>query len=437
MAAPDSSQIATMTRSINAAATPLLISTLVLSAGCSSQPKPTEPAPVSTRLPDYSRPLSPGQSALRLLTDVSAMPDFGNAFRDRDPALMLSLERSIAWFDKPSSKTHFPIGDVTHDRARASVTALLDLFDHAGSEQAFVGELLRMFDVYQSVGYDGNGVVLFTGYYAPVVEASLVRTSRFRVPLYTRPDDLARDDKTGTPLGRRTANGGIVPYYSRREIEESQMFRGNELVWLENELDAYIIHVNGSAKLRLPDGSPMYVGYAGKTDRPYASLGQAMIRAGLVDASGVSLTSIERTFERNPQAVIDLMYENESYVFFMRYPADNWPAGSLGFPVTPERSLATDKSVYPRAGVVLVDTQSVTFRGGSKRFLQFMLDQDTGGAIQAPGRADIFMGVGPGAEILAGSQKAEGKLYYLFLKEQFVQQWLETAGNSRMLSARR
>ena len=91
--------------------------------------------------------------------------------------------------------------------------------------------------------------------------------------------------------------------------------------------------------------------------------------------------------------------------------------------VTPETSLATDKKIYPRGGVLLVDTQAVTFSSGNRPFLRFMLDQDTGGAIEAPGRADIYMGVGPGAEILAGGQYAEGRLYYFFLKPQFIDRY--------------
>jgi membrane-bound lytic murein transglycosylase A len=111
-----------------------------------------------------------------------------------------------------------------------------------------------------------------------------------------------------------------------------------------------------------------------------------------------------------------MMNRNESYVFFMEYPGDKWPSGSLGVRVTPRASLATDKAIYPRGGVVLVDTKAVTLTRGKSDFLRFLLDQDTGGAIRAPGRADIFMGIGRDAEVLAGGQYAEGKLYYFFLK---------------------
>lgn len=285
-------------------------------------------------------------------------------------------------------------------------------------------EMHRQFDVYQSVGYNGEGIVLYTGYFSPVLNAARERGGEFQYPLYSRPEDLVTDPKSGRPMGRKTAAGDVVPYYTRAEIESQKLLQGQELVWLPDALSAYIIHVNGSAKLRMRDGSAMFIGYAGKTDRPYASLGQQVIKAGLADRNKMSLSELRKIFNREPQTVTEMMNVNESYVFFREYPEGNWPAGSLGFPVAGERSLATDKSVYPRGGLVLVDTDTISMTGQKKRFLQFMLDQDTGGAIKAPGRGDIFMGVGPTAEIVAGGQYAEGYLYYIFVKPEYIDMYL-------------
>ena len=115
--------------------------------------------------------------------------------------------------------------------------------------------------------------------------------------------------------------------------------------------------------------------------------------------------------------VEELIDRNENFVFFKDYDGSNWPAGSLGVKVTPKRSLATDKNVYPLGALCLVDTQGVSVSGNQVPFRRFMLDQDTGGAIKAPGRADIYMGEGNDAETLAGGQYAEGRLYYIFLKQ--------------------
>lgn len=371
--------------------------------------------------PDYARPLDPNARALRLVP-ASDHPDLGSAWRNRDAGLSESIEQSLLWFSKPSSRTRYPYrvdrgpgsASISHDQARASVEAFREVLMSSGSEAEFLAEIRRRFDVYESVGWDGSGTVLFTGYFAPEFEASPVRTAAFASPIYRRPPSLVVADD-GTPLGRRDASGAMVPWPPRGELERNGMLDGLELYWMRTPLDAYIVQVNGSAKLRMPDGSIRHIGYAGKTDRPYFGLGKAMVEAGLVEPNRLSLAAIRRTYRENPGEVERLMDRNESFVFFADYDGKTWPAGSLGVRVTPKASIATDKKVYPPGCVAFVDTLGVGGSGQSS-FRRFMMDQDTGGAIQAPGRCDLFMGIGPGAETLAGGQYAEGKLYYLFLK---------------------
>jgi len=395
----------------------ILLGSLTLIACRSSEKAEAPPGPEGPTLADYGRPLPEGQSALRMVRDPARMPDLAAAWRaaQSDARLLRAIEKSIAWFDKPSTTAHFPMVGVTHEQARASLRAAADLFETARSQSEFVERFTDLFDVYESVGWNGEGIVLYTGYYSPVFDASRTRTARFTAPLYTRPADLETDPTTGRPLGRRTPTGQLVPYYTREQIDGTGMFAGSELVWVESPLDAYVIHVNGSAKLRMTDGSPMYVGYAGKTDRPYASLGRELIERGLIEEGGASLAAIRRAHERDPEAVRDAMNVNESYVFFRAYDQDAWPSGSLGF------------KVNPRAGLVLVDTDSATIARGPQPFVQFMLDQDTGGAIRAPGRADLYMGEGPTAGLRAGYQYAEGRLYYFFLKPRHVDSWSSPA----------
>lgn len=432
------------TRTLAQALALAFLASLLTLTGCYKQKvEPTVLAPG----PDYARQLGPGENALRLVTSPARMPDLHRAFATRDQFQLDAMSNSLVWFQAPSSKTYFPFpvggnaaqSEITHDQAKASVVAMRELFETAPDASSFAGEAQRIFNVYESVGYNNEGIVLYTGYYAPVFKASRTKTAQYKFPLYKRPADLATDPKTGQPLGRTLADGTTAPYATRREIEQSNMFAGNELVWLEDSLAAYIIHVNGSARLRMSDGTTLYIGYAGKTDRPYASLGKALVKRGVLPANTVTMASIKAAYRSNPAAVEDAMYENQSYVFFQEYSEDRWPSGSLGVKVTQESSLATDKKIYPRGGVVLVDTQAVTLTSGKQDFLRFMCDQDTGGAIQAPGRADIYMGEGPTAEILAGGQYAEGRLFYFFLKPEFVAQysgsgtgagaWTAAAGN--------
>ena len=390
----------------------LLVASLA-AIGCQQQQVET---PATTHGTKYARPLPAGQSPLRRVIDPQRITAIDRAWEDKDLFLRDAADESIAWFDKPSTLQWFPCCDIDHDQARASVVAFRDLCETSPNVEAFRGDLLRRFDVYESIGCDDDGTVLFTAYCSPTFRASRTRHTGFESPLYGRPADLITHPKSGEPLGRRRADGGIDPWPSRGEIERTGMLDGTEVVWLENPLDAYIVHINGSAKLLMDDGSTMYLGYAGKTDRPYASLGKTLTDRGLISEGEASLQKIRRLWRTHPAAVKDAMHANESFVFFQEYDGGSWPAGSFGFPVTSRRSVATDKQIFPRGGVVLVDTTAARFAGDPDPFSQFMFDQDTGGAIRAPGRADLYLGAGPMAELLAGQQKNEGHLYYFFLK---------------------
>ncbi|MDP7008276.1 MAG: MltA domain-containing protein [Phycisphaerales bacterium] len=391
----------------------LTLIVLLAMASCkSTQPSETVEKPLGRT---YSKPLKTGQPALRRVPNAQ-WPDLGSAWEGNDLFLQDSLDNSIAWFEAPSSKQWFPIEGITHQQAKNSVLAVRALLETCKTKNEFLYKLETNFDVYQSVGCDDEGTVLFTGYYAPDFYASKTPSRKYDAPLYTRPSDLVTDQASGEPIGRKLSDGSITSWPTRREIEHSNLFNGNELVWVEDDLDAYTIHVNGSARLRLDTGELMYVGYAGKTDRPYTGLGSSVLKADLLPKSKLSLRNIRKLYDKNPQVISNLIDENESFVFFREYDGSAWPSGSLGVPVTAARSIATDKRIFPRGGLVFVDTTVHSLTGETEKFKQFMVDQDTGGAIRAPGRADLFMGVGPTAGIKAGGQYAEGTLYYLFLK---------------------
>jgi len=399
--------------------TPAALITLMMVSGWGCQQQQPVAHEASTQ-PNYARPLPPGAEPLRRVTHPAELTAIDDAWTSRDLFLQDAATESVTWFDKPSTTQWFPTSGVGHSRARASVVAFADLCEQSTDAESFRANLLNRFDVYESIGCDDQGTVLFTAYCSPTFRASRTRRTGFNAPLYSRPDSLVTHPESGEPLGKRRPDGGIDPWPSRAEIERTGMLDGTELVWLESPLDAYIVHVNGSAKLLMDDGSTMYVGYAGKTDRPYASLGKSLIERGLMREGEASLQKIRRVWKQHPSEVEHAMNDNESFVFFQEYDGGSWPAGSLGFPVTARRSVATDKSIFPRGGVVLVDAETVRFTGEKERFTQFMLDQDTGGAIRAPGRADLYLGAGPMAELLAGRQKNEGKLYYFFLKPDYV-----------------
>lgn len=372
--------------------------------------------------PDYNKPLPPGASALRLLLDHAQWPDLKGPWEQRDENLATAINRSEAWFAKPSTKSFFPIYDVTHLRARTSVYAFGHLLERAQSASEFEQLVRENFDCYTSVGYDNKGSVLFTGYYTPIFKASQTATAKYRFPLYKKPKDLEVEPLTGKVLGKKVG-GGYQPFATRAEIESSDMLAGTELVWLPDRLDQYIIQVNGSAKLEMADGSVMYVGYAGNNGHEYTGLGATLIEEGVIEPERLSLASIRQHFQGKPAELERYIQMNDRYVFFTEYDGANWPSGSLGVQVTPTVSLATDKDVFPRGGIVVVETRKTPLNGTPSDFNQIMLDQDTGGAIRAAGRGDIYYGVGPDAERNAGGQFAEGRLYYFFLKHGKTLEW--------------
>ncbi|MDG2021135.1 MAG: MltA domain-containing protein [Phycisphaerales bacterium] len=376
-------------------------------------------APDAASKPDYERPLVPGGVALRPAPQGS-VPNLEQAWRQRDAGLLDAIERSLAWFEMPSSRRSFPYAtsdrEISHEEARRSLSRFRDVLEGATSSDDFRRQVLDEFRIYESIGWDGGGTVLFTGYYAPDFNASETRTERFAHPLHRRPADLITDPRDGTPIGRRMPDGSIERYPTRAEIMSTGLHDGNELAWLESPLDVYVVQVNGSARLNLPDGRRSFVGYAGKTDRPYSGLGVRLVETGHIPKGGLSLPAIYELHESRPEVVEEAMLANENFVYFQSYDGAEWPSGSLGFKVNPKASLATDKDVYPPGCVCLVDTSGVTVSGTSTPFLRFMVDHDTGGGIRAPGRADIYMGEGDDAETLAGGQYAEGHLFYLFLR---------------------
>jgi membrane-bound lytic murein transglycosylase A len=188
-------------------------------------------------------------------------------------------------------------------------------------------------------------------------------------------------------------------------------------VWLANRWDAYVIHVQGSAFLQMTDGTRREIGYAGNNGQEYVSPGKQMVADGVITKEQLTGRDLKAYFLRNPAAMDKYLNLNPRYVFFTDRPGG--PFGSLNTPVTPMATLATDKDVYPRGMPAFVQTTiPASLAGGTRPYRALMMDQDTGGAIRAAGRGDLYFGVGPTNEELAGLQKATGQLYYLAIKPQ-------------------
>ena len=382
----------------------LLLATVF--AGCRSQQKAKTP---------YDNPLLPGQSALRKITDPYEIPDFTMACVDL-AELRTAIDNSLNYLGKPSSQQFFPVGEITHTLAVDSLNAFTELLDSRLTARELNEAIRAKFDVYMSVGCDNNGTVLFTGYYTPIFDGAMARTERFQYPLYTMPEDLVKGPD-GETLGQRGVEGQLMLYPSRALIEDSQMLAGTELAWLSDPFEVYIAHVQGSAKIRKPDGELITVGYAANNGYEYKSVSKELVNDGRISSDQLSLSAMIDYFKRNKELVDTYVRRNPRFVFFRIQNGP--PRGSLNEPVIPFRSIATDKSIFPRGCLTFISTILPRAAGGtvSNQFYSgFALDQDTGGAIRAPGRCDVYMGQGDSAGKIAGQTYQEGKLYYLFLK---------------------
>jgi membrane-bound lytic murein transglycosylase A len=380
----------------------LVIAFLVLT-GCQKRTIALTEYPIPKK--DYNRQLPPGERALRKITDPSQIPDYTRACSDT-ALLREAIANSLNYMAKPSSKQFYPYGDITYEQALRSLKELERLVTSGVSPQQMNAALRERFDTYISVGCDDQGTVLFTGYYTPIFDGSSARTDRFKYPLYKPPADLLKGPD-GTILGQRRPDGQIRPYPSREELQNSNTLAGNELVWLSDPFEVYIVHVQGSAKIRMPSGQIETIGYTANNGREYQGIVQKMVADGKLSNANINLRAMIDYFKAHPDEVDRYVNQNPRFVFFGFAKGD--PRGSLNEPVTPFRTIATDKTIYPRAMFTFASVDL-------DRPVGFALDQDAGGAIRAAGRCDVYMGVGDHAAELAGGTYREGRLYYLFIK---------------------
>ena len=358
---------------------------------------------------DYDRPLPPGAIALEEVP-YTEWPEFSLRNMDRRNFLA-GIDHSLKYLNADSASRKFPVAGVTQEQVITSLKRFKELVLSGKSDSQIRKVLRREFRVLRSVGWDGSGEVLFTGYYTPIFEARLQPDSRFRYPVYKRPEDLIPRATHITIAQQKLAGGRTRPYPSAGRIRQSGMLKGQELVWFEDPFDAYIVVVQGSAKIRLAGGREYQIGYAGTNGHPYRPIAKDLVNEGHIPAGQLNLASMRKFFRDNPHQVANYIDRNPRMVFFQEAPGG--PFGSLGQPVTTDVSIATDKAIFPPGALTFVSTKSRNRYGQVTDYQSFRLDQDTGGAIQAPGRCDLYMGVGAQAEARAGHQLYEGFLYYL------------------------
>jgi membrane-bound lytic murein transglycosylase A len=265
---------------------------------------------------------------------------------------------------------------------------------------------------------------LFTGYYEASLKGSLSRTGPYKYPLRRRPEDLVmvdlgafRDDLKGRRIAGRVEGAYLKLYEDRAEIQEGALDDDKlTLVYVDNPVDAFFLHIQGSGRIDLDDGSVMRLGYDGQNGHPYYAIGRELIKRGHLEKEDVSMQTIRSFLETNPAVADEIMNTNKSYIFF-RLLDEAGPLGGEGVPLTTGRSLAVDHTKIPYGLPLWVSADPPV--EGEAPLNRLMVSQDTGGAIRGAVRGDVFWGAGPRAEHLAGHMKSEGR-YWLLLprKEQ-------------------
>ena len=356
------------------------------------------------------------------------LPEFRDDM-DRD-SLILAVKRNLEYLNRLNPDAVFQYGShhFTCQQVRESQEAFLDLLSKELDAEQMSRMVRKLFRIYRATHQGGDRRVLFTGYYEPIYEGRLVPDESFRYPLYRPPDDLIRIDLSlfserfkGENIIARIEGKKILPYYSRYQIETEKVLKGKglEIAWLKDPLDVTFLHIQGSGRLRLSDGKDLLVHYQASNGRPYRSIGRYMIEKKLLGREEMSMQAIRKYLTENPGVLDEVLNYNPSYVFFRQ--AENGPFGSLDILLTPGRSLALDPKIFPKGALGFISCQKplVNDQGniiGWTNFSRFVLNQDSGGAIKGAGRADIFWGSGPYAELAAGHLKHDGELYILIKK---------------------
>ncbi len=269
---------------------------------------------------------------------------------------------------------------------------------------------------------------LLTGYYEPYLEASLTPDPAYPYPLYGVPEDLKIIDLgdfhyrwKGQQLIYRVEEDGAVPYHDRKAIdfEGALENKGLEVAWVRDLVDVFILQIQGSGRLILPDGSVKHILYAGKNGLKYVSLGKVLIDRGLMSKEGMSMQGIRAFLKSNPDLIEELLVTNPSYVFFR--VDDVGPFGSMNAPLTPMSSVAVDSQVLPLGSLAVLKTKLPVLDDKNKKsFVKMVMAQDRGGAIKGT-RVDLFCGSGDDAEFLAGHLKSWSHIYLPISRDYFEQ----------------
>jgi membrane-bound lytic murein transglycosylase A len=382
----------------------------VLIAGC--------PAPIK----------KPPEELVLVRRSTFSYPDFSDDLQLE--GLEHSILKSLVYLQRVPADRTYQFGKDRFDAGHLmqSLQHFLDFIRTNPSSRELKKFIRSNYIVYQSVGRNQKGEVLFTGYYEPHLSGRLHGDEEFQYPIYALPTDLMKIDlsafnekyKGENIIGRYTGQT-VVPYYDRREIEEENVLvdKAAPLAWVKDPVDVFFLQIQGSGKVFLDTGEVINVHYHGSNGQPYRSIGKLLIEEQKIPKEEMSMQKIRSYLQAHPEEMAPVLNHNPSYVFFKL--ESEGPLGYLNVLLTPGRSVALDRRLFPPAALAYIQTKKPVVNSAGQidswtDCNRFVLNQDTGGAIRGPGRADLFWGNGPYAEIAAGHLAHTGKLYFLILK---------------------
>ncbi len=306
----------------------------------------------------------------------------------------------------------------------ASIQSLAEKINENPAPEDLHHFIIENYEIYQAGGRKDKRKrqMLVTGYYEPLFEGSLTKTWPYLYPLYSPPDDLVKEesDSGAPPRTGRLTDEGFTSYWDRAEIETLDIAQGYELAYLKDPFDAFLLHVQGSGRIRLRDNSVRSIRFAASNGLEYNSVGKLLVDEEIMPLEEVTTSAIRQYLKLHPDQQTRILHHNPRFIFF------NWsdnlgPRGSSGAILTPGRSIAIDNSVLPDNTIGYLTSQKpeVNQNGeiiGWTPFGRFVFPQDSGAAIKGAGRVDLFWGNGDYAELAASHMKEEGELYFFVRK---------------------
>lgn len=345
---------------------------------------------------------------------------------DRD-SLALALERSVSYLRRsPDSELVFGEKRILRaDYARSLEALLHQVRSPANTKSSLLNYIGNNFEFMEIYGDKDWGELFLTAYFEPVIRGSLGRSEEFSQPLYRAPIDLLRLNLSDfglegeRELRARVNDDQVLPYFSREEIDVGGRLasRGLEICWV-TPLDAFFLQIQGSGVVLLNDGSELLINYADKNGHPYRAIG-ALLKERMAPIKPTMQNLREYISALSAAEQQAIFNQNPSYVFFVVGKSNALTAS--GVPATAGRTIAIDRKFFPKGALAFLDFNHAVESNAEGRvsanlvnFSRFVLDQDVGGAIKGPGRADLFWGRGPEAGVAAGALQSRARLYYLF-----------------------